>query len=848
MVIQYASHRSGKSPAGACNMPPSTTATPSTRRRQINKVAVLGAGTMGSRIAAHITNAGLPVVMLDIVPPGTDANAPKQERNKIVLAALDGLKKSKPAAFYSPESARLITIGNFEDDLALIASCDWIIEVVAENLDIKRALLNKVQQHRRPDSIITSNTSGLPIHEIVKDMPMELRRHWFGTHFFNPPRYMRLLEVIATPDSDPADMTTIEHFCDLRLGKAIVHAHDTPNFIANRIGTFSMSNAIRLMQQQGLSIEEVDTLTGSALGWPKTGTFRLGDMVGVDVMAHVAKNFSAQAERIGDERAEVALAPFIAQMLERKWLGDKTKQGFYKKEGKDAEGRDLRHVLDWQTLDYKPSVRPKIPAIEMAKNVEHTPARIAQLLHGDPSKDKAAAFYWPFLTELFTYAANRVPEIADNLVEIDQAMKAGYNWELGPFEMFDAAGVRATTEKMRAATAPISANVEKLLAYADKHGDASPTWYKDDVSVPSGRLFFDPVNSTYQPVVTAEGVTSLAVIKKVKGVIKKNPGSSVIDLGDGIAAIELHSKMNALGDDIVNLITQTLKPSSEIVNNFEAFVITGDSANFSVGANLMQLLLGIQEEEWDEVEMAVRAFQNMTQAIKFCPRPVVVAPYGMCLGGGVEISLHAAARQPHAELYMGLVEAGVGLIPGGGGCKEMTIRSVEAGSSIRPDARGEGVEIFEALKKNFETIAMAKVSTSAAEARSMGFFRSSDVITLNRERLLTDAKTKARAIADAGYSAPTPRTDIPAPGESVLATLKLAVWTMREGQYISDHDVKIANWVAYALCGGKVTPGTPVTEQYLLDLEREAFLSLCGEKKTQERIAFTLKTGKPLRN
>jgi 3-hydroxyacyl-CoA dehydrogenase len=852
MVIQYASQRAGKLPAGACNMPPSSTAAPSTqpasRNRQINKVAVLGAGTMGSRIAAHVTNAGLPVVLLDIVPSGTDANAPKQERNKIVLAALDGLKKSKPAAFYSPESARLITIGNFDDDLALIAGCDWIIEVVAENMEIKRALLNKVQQHRRPDSIITSNTSGLPIHEIVEGMPMELRRHWFGTHFFNPPRYMRLLEIIATPDTDPTDMAAVEHFCDLRLGKTIVHAHDTANFIANRIGTFSMSNAIRLMQQQGLSIEEVDTLTGAAIGWPKTGTFRLGDMVGVDVMAHVAKNFSAQAEKIKDERADLGLAPFIDKMLENKWLGDKAKQGFYKKEGKDAEGRDLRHVLDWQTLDYKPSMRPKFPAIEMAKNVESAPARIAQLLHGDASKDKAAAFYWPFLTELFTYSANRVPEIADNLVEIDQAMKAGYNWELGPFEMFDAAGVRATTEKMRAAGAPVSANVEKLLAYAAEQNEPNPAWYRDCPGISSGREYFDPISSTYKPVAVAEGVTSLATIKKAKGVVKKNPGASVIDLGDGVAAIELHSKMNALGDDIVNLITQTLKPSGDIVNNSEAFVITGDSANFSVGANLMQLLLGIQEEEWDEVEMAVRAFQNMTQAIKFCPRPVVVAPYGMCLGGGVEISLHAAARQPHAELYMGLVEAGVGLIPGGGGCKEMTIRSVEAGSSIRPDARGEGVEIFEALKKNFETIAMAKVSTSAAEARAMGFFKPSDATTTNRERLLTDAKTKARAIADAGYSAPTPRTDIAAPGESVLATLKLAVWTMREGQYISDHDVKIANWVAYALCGGKVTPGTPVTEQYLLDLEREAFLSLCGEKKTQERIAFTLKTGKPLRN
>ncbi|HXC96006.1 MAG TPA: 3-hydroxyacyl-CoA dehydrogenase/enoyl-CoA hydratase family protein [Edaphobacter sp.] len=833
-------------------MPPSSASALSSKHRQINKVAVLGAGTMGSRIAAHMTNGGLPVVLLDIVPPGTDASAPKTERNKIVLAALDGLKKSKPAAFYSAESVRLVTVGNFDDDLALIADCDWIIEVVAESLEIKRALLNKVLQHRRPDSVVTSNTSGLPIHEIVDGMPMELRRHWFGTHFFNPPRYMRLLEVIATPDSDPADMAAVEHFCDVRLGKAIVHSHDTPNFIANRIGTFSMGNGIRLMQEQGLTIEEVDTLTGTPLGWPKTGTFRLGDLVGVDVMAFVAKNFAAQARKIGDERADVGLAPFIATMIERKLLGDKTKQGFYKKEGKDAEGRDLRHVLDWQTLDYKPSMRPKIPAIEMAKSVESTHARIAQLLHGDATKDKAAAFYWPFLTELFTYSANRVPpiqnSIADNLVEIDNAMKAGYNWELGPFEMFDAAGVRATTEKMRAAGAPVSANVEKLLAYADAHGEANPTWYKDDASVASGRVYFDPVAGEYKPVVTADGVTSLAVIKKAKGVVKKNPGASVVDLGDGVAAIELHSKMNALGGDIVSLITQTLKPASEIVGNFEAFVITGDSVNFSVGANLMQLLLAVQEEDWDEVGMAVKAFQNMTQAIRLCPRPVVVAPYGMCLGGGTEISLHAAARQPHAELYMGLVEAGVGLIPGGGGCKEMTIRSVEAGSSIRPDARGEGVEIFEALKKNFETIAMAKVSTSAAEARGLGFLRSSDNVTMNRERLLTDAKVKARALADAGYSAPSVRVDIPAPGESVLATLKLAVWTMREGQYISDHDVKVANWVAYALCGGKVTAGALVSEQYLLDLEREAFLSLCGEKKTQERIAFTLKTGKPLRN
>jgi 3-hydroxyacyl-CoA dehydrogenase len=816
--------------------------------KQIRKVAVLGAGTMGSRIAAHVANAGVPVVLLDIVPPGTAADASLAEKNKFVIAAMDGLKKSKPAAFYAVESARLITLGNFEDDLALVKDCDWIIEVVAENLEIKRALLAKVEEHRRPGSILTSNTSGIPIASIAATLSDEARPHFFGTHFFNPPRYMRLLEIIATPETDAADVAAISHFCDARLGKTVVRSHDTPNFIANRIGTFSMGNAIRLMQAQGLSIEEVDTLTGAALGWPKTGTFRLGDLVGVDVLAHVATNFSAKAESIGDERQDVALAPFISTMLEKKWLGDKAAQGFYKKQGKDEQGRDIRLVLDWKTLEYGPSVRPKFQAIEMAKNVESTPKRIAQLLHGEAAKDKAAAFYWPLLTELFTYAANRVPpvanSIADSIFEIDAAMKTGFNWELGPFEMFDAAGVKETTEKMRAAGLPVSANVERLLAA----GGSDPRWYVDDPATASGRLYFDPASGEYKAVPVAEGVTSFGVIKKAHGVVKKNPGASVIDLGDGVAGIELHSKMNALGGDIVSLITQTLKPGSAAVNDFEAFVISGDSANFSVGANLMQLLLGVQEEEWDEVDLMVKGFQNMTQAIKFCPRPVVVAPYGMCLGGGVEISIHAAARQAHAELYMGLVETGVGLIPGGGGCKELTIRSIEAGQSIRPDGRAEGVEIFEALKKNFETIAMAKVSTSAAEARGLGYLRPTDAVTMNRDRLLTDAKLKASALVDAGYSAPVMRADIAAPGENALATLKLAVWTMREGGFISEHDAKVANWAAWILCGGKVTPGTLVSEQYLLDLEREAFLSLCGEKKTQERIAFTLKTGKPLRN
>ena len=825
--------------------PNSSRSTPS---RQINQVAVLGAGTMGSRIAAHIANAGIPVVLLDILPPGTAPDAKPAERNKLALGALDGLKKSKPAAFFSPDSARLITLGNFDDDLALIATCDWIIEVVAENLQIKRALLTRVMQHRKPGAITTTNTSGLPIAEIIEGLPNseDLKHHWFGTHFFNPPRYMRLLEIIPTAAASPDDIATVTHFCDTRLGKAIVHSFDTPNFIANRIGTFSMGNAIRLMQAQHLTIEEVDALTGTPLGWPRTGTFRLGDLVGVDVLSHVATNFAAQAARVNDERPDVVLPPFIATMLEKKWLGDKVGQGFYKKMGRDKEGRDLRHVLDWQTLDYHESTRPKLPALEQAKPIEQTATRIKQLLHGDPTTDKAAVFYWPFLTELFTYAANRLSsngaEPAQDIVAIDTAMKTGFNWELGPFEMMDAAGVAETTEKMRAAGFPIAKNVQALLAGGNE------SWYKDDPSTPSGRQFFDPLAGSWKPVPVAAGVSTLATIKKSHRVVKKNPGASLIDLGNNCAAIELHSKMNALGGDIVSLISQSLKPGSDAVRDFSSFIITGDSTNFSVGANLMQLLLSVQEEEWDEVEMAVRQFQNMTQAIKFCPRPVVVAPYGMCLGGGVEISLHAAARQAHAELYMGLVEAGVGLIPGGGGCKEMTLRSIEAGSSIRPDARGEGVEIFEALKKNFETIAKATVSTSAVEARGLGFLKASDSITMNRERLVSDAATRALALAEAGYTAPVARVDIPAPGMNALATLKLAVWTLREGHYISAHDAKVANWVAYALCGGNVTPGTLVTEQYLLDLEREAFLSLCGEKLTQQRIAFTLKSGKPLRN
>ncbi|HWC19728.1 MAG TPA: 3-hydroxyacyl-CoA dehydrogenase NAD-binding domain-containing protein [Terriglobales bacterium] len=806
---------------------------------QINKVAVLGAGTMGSRIAAHLANAGIASYLLDMVASGAPASSPGErnpERDKIVLTGLEGAKKSKPAAFFDPAHARLIKTGNFEDDLKLLADADWIIEAIAENLEIKRELLKKVEAVRKPTAIVTTNTSGLPVGSIAQGLSEGFRRNWFGTHFFNPPRYMRLLEIIPTPDSDPAAVEAISSFCDHRLGKAIVRAKDTPNFIGNRIGTFSVLNVMRIMQALDFSIEDIDALTGATLGWPKSATFRTIDLVGLDILASVVGNMT---KNVRDERSDLKLPDFYLKMLERKWLGDKTKQGFYKKT-KSESGED-RFAIDWKTLEYHPRGKSRFQLLEMAKNMDSGPERLKMILNADP-RDKAAQFYWTSLSELWTYAANRIPEIADSVVEIDRAMRTGFNWELGPFEMWDAAGVPATVERMKKEGLSVAANVEKLLA------SGKTSWYADDKSSSSGRAYFDLESAVYRSMDAPEGVWSVAVAKKSNGVVKKNASTSLVDLGDGVACIEFHSKMNSLGGDIVQFVTQTLKPGSPALGQFDAFVISNDAQHFSVGANIMILLMAIQEGEWDEVDLAIRGFQGMTQTIKFCPKPVVSAPFGMCLGGGTEVSLHAAARQPHAELYMGLVEVGVGLLPGGGGCKEMLLRAVDAASSIRPAGRGESVELMEAMKKNFETIAMAKVSTSAAEARNLGFLSDADVITMNRERLLTDAKRRALEVVEEGYSAPVMRTDIPAPGESILATLKLGVHLMRQGEYITDHEVKIGNKVAEVVCGGNVTPGTPVSEQYLLDLEREAFKSLCGEKKTQERIQYTLKTGKTLRN
>jgi 3-hydroxyacyl-CoA dehydrogenase len=809
--------------------------------KRINKIAVLGAGTMGARIAAHFANAGVPSYLFDIVPPDADGPA----RNKIATAGLEAAQKSKPAAFMEPSLARLVTVGNFEDDIKKLADVDWIIEAVVENLEIKRALLKKVEAVRKPGTIVTTNTSGLPVHKIAEGFSDDFRWAWFGTHFFNPPRYMRLLEIIPTPEADKAAIEAIAHFCDIRLGKGAVIAKDTPNFIGNRIGTFSVLNVMRLMQEMDLNIEEVDALTGQAVGWPKSATFRTIDLVGLDILGHVVGNMT---KNVRDERSELKLPDFFNQMLEHKWLGDKTKGGFYKKSKYDGKEEE-RLALDWKTLQYHPRQKPKFAALDMAKNIEDTGTRIRSLLglngSGPQKGDKAGAFLWSALCDLWTYSANRVPEISDSVVEIDRAMKMGFNWELGPFELWDAAGVEATVARMKKEGKTVPPNVERLLASGQK------SWYIDDPKSPAGKKYWEIGTESWEPVQVPAGVWSVTVAKKSNGVVKKNSGASLVDLGDGVACLEFHSKMNSLGADIISLITQSLKPGGP-GDGFDAFVITNDAGNFSVGANLMLLLMSVQEEEWDEVDLAIRQFQGMTQAIKFSPKPVVSAPFGLCLGGGTEISLHAAARQPHAELYTGLVEIGVGLLPGGGGCKEMLLRAVDGAAAARgkasPEALAGSVEMMEAMKKAFETIATAKVATSAHEARGLGFLNDSDRITMNRERVLTDAKNRALELVRAGYEPPVPRTDIPAPGENLLAALKMGVHLMRQGEYITDYEVKLGGKIAEVLCGGHITPGTPVSEQYILDLEREGFKSLCGEKKTQERIQYTLKTGKTLRN
>jgi 3-hydroxyacyl-CoA dehydrogenase len=806
--------------------------------RRIEKAVVLGAGTMGSRIAGHFANACLPCVLLDIVPPNLPADAPIAERNKIVRAGLEAAKKSRPAAFFTPALADKIEIGNFDDDLARCAEADWIIEVVAENLEIKRKLLARVAQFRKPGAIVTTNTSGLPVHLIAEGMSEEFQQHWAGTHFFNPPRYLKLVEVIPGPKTSSEVVAALSDFCDRRLGKGVVTAKDTPNFIANRIGTFSMLNALRLMETLGMTVEEVDACTGPAVGWPKSATFRTADIVGLDVLVHVVRNIYETAPN--DELRERYKVPaMVEEMVRRGWLGDKTGQGFYKKVRGAGEKEIL--TLDVKTMEYRPRQKAKFGSLEMGKAIDDTRERlralVGPLLDGQKGGDKAQQFIWGGLSEMCLYAARRVPEISENVADLDRAMRWGFGWELGPFEMMDAIGVQAfaaQAEKEGRAIAPV---IEKVLSSGRKG------FYE---SQRGATTVFDVCTGGAKNVEEAKGVIVLKSLKEAGREIEKNIGASLIDLGDGVVCCEFHAKMNAIGADLIGMMHKGLK---RLETDFDAMVIANQAVNFSVGANLMLVLVAAQEQEWDELHMAVKQFQNVNLAIKYAPKPVVAAPQGMALGGGCEVSLHAAKIQAAAEAYIGLVETGVGLIPGGGGTKEMLIRANEH------VAGGEDLDLFHALKPVFEAIAMAKVGTSAEECRDLGYLRREDGVSMNRDRLVADAKEAALALARGGYKRPAASyqegaqaSQVKVLGEQFLAGAKLAIHMMVRGGYASEYDAHVGRKLASILAGGPLTAPQVVSEQYVLDLEREAFVSLCGEKKTQERIAHTLKTGKPLRN
>ena len=805
--------------------------------RSIQKAVVLGAGTMGARIAAHFANAGLPCILLDILPPDLKPDAPPADRNKIVRAGLEAAKKSRPAAFFTPALAEKISIGNFEDDLARVAEADWIIEVVAENLEIKRKLLSRVAQFRKPGAIVTTNTSGLPVHIIAEGMPEEFQQHWAGTHFFNPPRYLKLVEVIPGPKTLPDVLATLTEFCDRRLGKGVVPAKDSPNFIANRIGTFSMLNALRLMQSLGMTVEEIDACTGPAVGWPKSATFRTADIVGLDVLVHVVKNIYETAPN--DESREFYKVPaLVEEMFKRKMLGDKTGQGFYKKVKGAGEKEIL--TLDVNTFEYRPRQKAKFPSLEAGKVIDDTRERLRSLvgpiLEGQKG-DKAQQFLWSALSETCSYAARRVPEISDNIADVDRAMRWGFGWELGPFEMVDALGVQNFTAQLKKENRPVPALMEKVLASGRKG------FYESEKGTTT---VFDLATSSSKKVEEPRGIIILKSLKDAGKEVERNSGASLVDLGDGVVCCEFHAKMNAIGADLIAMIHKGLK---RLESDFDAMVVANQAVNFSVGANLMLVLVAAQEQEWDELHMAVKQFQNINLAIKYARKPVVAAPQGMALGGGCEVSLHAARIHAAAEAYIGLVETGVGLIPGGGGTKEMLIHANENA------AGGEDLDLFHALKPIFESVAMAKVGTSAEESRDLGYLRREDLYSMNSQRLVADAKETALALyrsgwkpAAASWQEGAQSTQIKVLGGQFLSAAKLLIHMLVRGGYASEYDAVVARKLANIFAGGPLTSPQLVSEQYVLDLEREAFVGLCGEKLTQARIAHTLKTGKPLRN
>lgn len=792
----------------------------------INKVAVLGAGVMGTTIAAHLANAGHSVLLLDIVPPELTSaeaaagltRADPAVRNRLASAGRDGLKKMTPSPFYLPEYAALIEVGNFDDDLPRLQECDWVLEVVIEEMAIKKELLSKkVVPHLKAGAILSTNTSGLSVNEMAECLPAAIRKNFLVTHFFNPPRYMRLLEIVPGLETDPQVTKFIADFIAKRLGKGIVTAKDTPNFIANRIGVYALCNCIRHMLALEMSVEEVDAVAGPATARPKSAAFRTADLVGIDTLLHVAKN-SYDLLPHDEEREIFRLPAFIEAMVAKGLLGHKSQAGFFKKV-KSAAGTAFFYY-DYRSGDYLPATRPKFASVEAAKSFDDPAPRLQALLAGS---DKGALFAWRNLRDTLIYTVNRLPEIADDIVNIDQAMKWGFNWELGPFAILDAVGVAAFVARAEAdgvAVPVLLKSVESFYQFAD-----------------GKKSYYSWPDQAYQEVPQTPTKISLALLTQKNRVVEKNSGASLIDLGDGVFCLEFHTKMNTIGHEILAMVHKATQRAEAAG---VGLVIANEAPNFSAGTNLMLLAMGIAAGDFDAIDLMVKNFQQAMMAIKYAKIPVVAAPHGLALGGSCEICLHADAMNPHAETYMGMVELGVGLLPAGGGTKEMAIRAIKLAESYDLDA---SPFIF----KNFMNIALAKVSTSAAELTGMGFLRPGDAITMDLDRRIFDAKQKVIALA-VNYRPARPLVDLKAPGRSVAASLKSQLWNMRRGGFISAYDEFLAGTVAEVMTGGDLPAGTVISEEYFLELEREAFLRLCGEKQTLERIQYMLKTGKPLRN
>ncbi len=797
---------------------------------RIKNIAVLGSGVMGSRIACHFANIGVQVLLLDIVP--REPNAAEQAkslttehtavRNRIVNEALQQVIQSNPSPVYHSKVAARIRTGNFDDNLKDIANCDWVLEAVVENLDIKKQLFARVEQFRKPGTIISSNTSGIPIHLMLDGRSDDFKTHFCGTHFFNPPRYLKLLEIIPTEFTRKDILDFLMDYGDRYLGKTTVLCKDTPAFIANRIGVHAIMEVLHAAQTIGLSVEEVDKLTGPVVGRPKSATFRTADVVGIDTLIKVANNLYADA--VTDEaRERFALPEFLKKMEEQKWFGDKSKQGFYKKT-KNAEGETEILSLNLKTFEYGPQQKAKFATLETTKPIDDLRKRLPVLLAGT---DKAGDFYRHTFYGSFAYVSNRIPEIADHLYQIDEAVCAGFGWELGPFEIWDVLGVSNTLNLMRASGLNVAPWLDEMLA------TGATEFYKTENGV---RKYYHIQSKTYKPM---PGAGELIILDHIRSHSKvwSNSGAVLHDLGDGVLNLEFRTKMNSMGSEIVAAINASL----DIVEKDHAGLVIGNNApNFSVGANLAMLLMFAIDQEYDEIDLMVRMFQKTMMRVRYSSVPVVTAPHGLSLGGGCEINLHADVVQAAAETYIGLVEVGVGLIPGGGGTKEMTLRA--------SDAYEKGDIELNTLQNTYMNIAMGKVATSAYEALEMGILRKTDSISISERRQIADAKQRVLAMVEHGYTQPVMRKDIRVQGKAGLAMFYTGAHSMMKGAYISEHDRKISQKLAWIMCGGDLSSPQLVSEQYLLDLEREAFLSLCGERKTLERIQHTLKTGKPLRN